>query len=506
MASQKMLEVFAGIMSWFATVGATGAYGTEVHTVSNEDDENKIENTINPHHQSDALSFEEAEELLNDTPTLSGGNNTKPVIKFDKKQISNYKDLNNLFEISSQIIFAELVLEENVRLKSYADDGKFPGINTIGGGSMWRPVDIKKNWKNQDATWFSINQNPKLASQAIDYEDMWLLQKGWGLYRLKSQGRGGDEGTAIKTVKKTVLERMYEKLKGVSLRPNEFAALFCAVYNNESRLNDLCEFVALHYADPIACAKAITKYSGVKERGNFESLVYLNANDFVKDMFNMRVCLDRRWSCIYVKGIDIRALTKSNYKELSDKYKKKYLKETYSGHKSLSPREAMDENVLKHFTYVLSGYETWGKDFWAEYDKAQKLYNKKEYSKALTEYKKLKEQHKEEYFAMLMNDIALTYQKLGKHQECIDCAKEILKTVDHDEYAKACYNAGVSYMALGNYQKAFDNFTWAEKHYNNYGISNADPDVDYVNIYKAKQKEAQAAMQKANLQSNNLNR
>jgi tetratricopeptide (TPR) repeat protein len=64
--------------------------------------------------------------------------------------------------------------------------------------------------------------------------------------------------------------------------------------------------------------------------------------------------------------------------------------------------------------------------------------------------------------ALLRNDLAATYNKLGKYNEAIKQASEVVQRIgDKSQYGAAQYNAGFAYEQLGNLQKALANYKLA---------------------------------------------
>jgi tetratricopeptide (TPR) repeat protein len=64
--------------------------------------------------------------------------------------------------------------------------------------------------------------------------------------------------------------------------------------------------------------------------------------------------------------------------------------------------------------------------------------------------------------ALLRNDLAATYNRLGKYNEAIKQASEVVQRIgDKSQYGAAQYNAGFAYEQLGNLQKALANYKLA---------------------------------------------
>lgn len=64
--------------------------------------------------------------------------------------------------------------------------------------------------------------------------------------------------------------------------------------------------------------------------------------------------------------------------------------------------------------------------------------------------------------ALLHNDLAATYNKIGRYKDAIGQARIILNNIgDKSQYGAAQYNAGFAYEQIGNYEKALDNYKLA---------------------------------------------
>ena len=64
--------------------------------------------------------------------------------------------------------------------------------------------------------------------------------------------------------------------------------------------------------------------------------------------------------------------------------------------------------------------------------------------------------------ALLRNDLAATYNKLGRYNDAIAQAREVVQRIgDKSQYGAAQYNAGFAYEQLGNLQKALANYKLA---------------------------------------------
>lgn len=430
--------------------------------------------------------------------TLNLATKNPKATNYDAIKLNTMDDMYKLFDQSLSIIFAELILEEIPMPGMYDDHGKYKGRNnTIGTGSTFAPINFS-DWNNPNAKWWHLYSNPKtFKGRTATHEQMLQLVIGWAKHRKFTQ----NPKTGDFEKRETILERMFKKLQGASLRPNEFSALFCAVYNNESNINKLCGYIKSNYDKPLVCADSVLHWymsgaanAGTKARCKFESLVYLNVNDFCGEMLNMSTCPKGRGSCINAEGgnIKIIRLNKNNYKEYSKDAEGKYQKVIYA--KSVGPADIFPKINSKYFKNPLVCADATSVSLQKQYNDAIALYNKGEYQKALDKFLDIEKQGA--YSCDLLNDIAVTYYGLKQYDKCIEYCRKILKTTEKDEYAKACFNAGRAYEQKGMYDKAIANYTQALNHYKNYGVSKEDKNVDYEAVYASALKRANDAKAK----------
>lgn len=410
-------------------------------------------------------------------------------------KIDKYSDIEKLFDKSLNIIFAELILEEVPMPCVYDDRGLFKGTkNTIGAGSTYSPLSLK-DYNKQEAKWYHLAANQKtFASRKATNEDMLKLIIGWAKYRQYTQ----NTKTKKFTKHDTILKRMFNQLCGASLKPNEFAALFCAVYNNESNISYLCPVIKKNYADPVKCANAMMIWwkhmsanTGTKDRCEFEANVYLNVDNFCESMLDMYTCPSKRASCVNVSSVNQLSLTRKNYKTWCSDSQKRYLGVVY--HETGKRTGDLCQSCMKHFNNPLYAISDGKKvSLQKQYDAAIALYNKKEYKKALENLLSIEKQGATG--SDLYNDIAITALNLKKYDLCIQYCQKVLKTTERKEYAKACYNAGMAYEFKGNYDRAIVNYSMAIEYYKKYGIQSSSSAVNYEDVYKA----ALARVQKLN--------
>lgn len=103
-------------------------------------------------------------------------------------------------------------------------------------------------------------------------------------------------------------------------------------------------------------------------------------------------------------------------------------------------------------TYTL-GYD-------AQYNSAIAAYSEKNYDSAAAQFEKMVAQYPDN--ALLHNDLAATYNHLGRYTDAIAQAREILHRIgDKSQYAAAQYNAGFAYEQMGEYERALANYKLA---------------------------------------------
>ena len=108
-------------------------------------------------------------------------------------------------------------------------------------------------------------------------------------------------------------------------------------------------------------------------------------------------------------------------------------------------------------TYAI-GYEQ-------EYNNAIEKYKSGDYNSALSELSKMVKKYPKN--ALLYNDLAATYNKLGQYDNAIKYARKILHDIgDKSQYAAAQYNAGVAYEKQGKLDAALKNFELSVKNGN----------------------------------------
>ena len=101
----------------------------------------------------------------------------------------------------------------------------------------------------------------------------------------------------------------------------------------------------------------------------------------------------------------------------------------------------------------------------AQYKNAIAQYNAGEYAGAAQSFQDMIKKYPNN--ALLHNDLAATYNKLGQYNDAVQQAREILHRIgDKSQYAAAQYNAGVAYEQLGDYDRALINYKLSVKNGN----------------------------------------
>ncbi len=118
--------------------------------------------------------------------------------------------------------------------------------------------------------------------------------------------------------------------------------------------------------------------------------------------------------------------------------------------KSAEKKRESEQVEIK--TYVI-GYD-------ALYADAVGAYRAGDYNGAAEKYQDMIAQYPDN--ALLRNDLAATYNKLGMYDKAIEQAREIVKRIgDKSQYGAAQYNAGFAYEQLGDLHKALANYKLA---------------------------------------------
>lgn len=94
------------------------------------------------------------------------------------------------------------------------------------------------------------------------------------------------------------------------------------------------------------------------------------------------------------------------------------------------------------------------------YDSAKCAYEAGDYAKAEKIYRDMLAQYPDN--SLLRNDLAATYNKLGKYEDAIEQSREVIKhSGDKLQYSAAQYNIGFAYEQKGNLRKALASYKLA---------------------------------------------
>ena len=130
-------------------------------------------------------------------------------------------------------------------------------------------------------------------------------------------------------------------------------------------------------------------------------------------------------------------------------------------------KEEQKHKEVEVKTYII-GYDEM-------YADALGSYKKQDFKQAAQKYENMIKKYPDN--ALLRDDLAATYNRLGRYDDAIKQVKEIVARIgDRSQYGAAQYNAGVAYEALGNWERALKNYKVAFAN----GNKNAKPGIDRV--------------------------
>lgn len=117
-----------------------------------------------------------------------------------------------------------------------------------------------------------------------------------------------------------------------------------------------------------------------------------------------------------------------------------------------SYKKTKRQKKVERETYVIS-YEE-------QYAMAIDAYQKQDFELAATRFEELIAEHPDN--ALLRNDLAATYNRLGRYNDAIVQVREIVNRIgDKSQYGAAQYNAGYAYEQLGDFENAKANYKLA---------------------------------------------
>ena len=130
-------------------------------------------------------------------------------------------------------------------------------------------------------------------------------------------------------------------------------------------------------------------------------------------------------------------------------------------------KKTKKQKIIELETYVI-GYE----ELYAD---AIGTYQSGDYNSAAKKFEKMIEKYPGN--ALLHNDLAATYNHLGRYNDAIEQVREIVWRIGaKEQYGAAQYNAGFAYEQLGDLEKARDNYRLAVAN----GNSRAKKDLERV--------------------------
>jgi hypothetical protein len=183
-------------------------------------------------------------------------------------KINSDADFAKLFDDAMPLVALSMFPTETLNLNVYSDNGK--KINTVGMGSYYWP----KNGDENSSNWERVASHKGIFKNfSIGGNRAYRAIAAWAKKR--------ENGRVYKNMRKLLI--------GTELSLNEFVAIFSCTYNNELLGRKLCNFVKKNYKDPIKCASFLADlptngFSGLIDRHCHEALVYLNLDDYIGDI------------------------------------------------------------------------------------------------------------------------------------------------------------------------------------------------------------------------------
>lgn len=378
-----------------------------------------------------------------------------------KFSITDRESFHALFEKALPFLAQSMMPTEILVLNPYADNGKT--TNTIGLGSYWYPKDGNPESSEWIKTKDYVKRHPGTSVSGVQ---AYNLMRGW--FDKREGGR--------------IYRELYRRLQGTELTMGELTAICTCIYNDENNGKQLCDFVHENYRDPIKCAAFLMSLKpgnsdfndGILKRHAHEALTYLNLNNYCDKVpyFMVKEGTNSKGQKYYVTSVT--QLTPEICRQMSDDLaagktdaavQVAQLIYNYRCKDGQSVYEIGNANGLgmlfngeapldvAEINRVRSADELYGT--------ALQNYKDGNYPEALQGFQNMVAQGYNS--ADIHNDMAITYYKMGKYEDCIRECREILKTGETEQYAPANYNAGLAYERLGNNERALQNYKEAEK-------------------------------------------
>ena len=378
-------------------------------------------------------------------------NEKKQVREIDAIQNKRYKitdkqSFDELYDAAFSLIIKSMLPTEMLITQGYSDNNKGV-LNTIGIGSYWHP----KNGNYTSSEWIKTSEflrnRPNYTITPTQAKD---LTDGW--FRYRENGR--------------IYDKMFKLLQGCELKVCEFAAIASCCYNSEAKGFDLCSYVHNNYKEPLKCANYLINLkcddssfeAGIDKRHLHECLLYLNVEDYQQKigMFLLKKNNSGRFC-----GSSVTQLSTEQCERVRQDLKKGNLTE------AKNTAHLIFNYVCKNGVTI---DEVTGSCFNIDYEMAEIRHNSDEmYKAALSSYNKGDYQKAYDGFqamidagyngADILNDLAITQYHMGKYKECIATCQKILETGETGQYSPANYNAGMAYEKMGNYLKAYENYS-----------------------------------------------
>ncbi len=378
-------------------------------------------------------------------------------------KITDKESIMELYRASLPLIQASMIPTEIFIAHGY-NDGTGSSANSVGIGMFELPVDGNPNTPEWMSTSEYLKKNPETTvdfKKALDFVN-------WYFTIRKENGIKGQR-----------LEMMYRHLKGAEVNPHQFTALATCTFNGPARGYKFCDYVRENYNNPIACAHYLTTLEprrkdcrdGILVRHTSEACMFMYPEYALATYsFKQKEGINSKGVKYYITSVNqttptqcikVREdLAKGSTKELAQ-HRNHIIKYVCKGGQSIIDlaNTIKDEKAKADFLCYYTGETTAiFENSRAEitYDAALKEYNAGNYEKALEGFQKLRANGYDG--ADLRNDIAITHYNLGHYKECIEECRSVLQTGEKHEYAKATYNAGKSYEAMGEYENAYKNY------------------------------------------------